>query len=183
MCHISQTFSQSKTAGKMHKLQTQSGLSLNYTVEIPVCSAKNWDTVCTRIKNENSDYLIVLKIDIWKTEYCQLSIIHFPNIAFLFGDFCAWNHVRLCQFVCVLFHLYAIHAQSCVIGNSEYLLVSEPVNPLMNHKSLYLSKFTAFALDKLNVGKNDDFSLLLVRKHCGKRRNAGYQHFSFSLNA
>ena len=40
--------------------------------KIPIFCAKNRATVCTRIKNENSDYLIVLKKDIRKTEYCQL---------------------------------------------------------------------------------------------------------------
>ena len=40
--------------------------------KIPIFCAKDRVTVCTGIKNENSDYLIVLKIDIWKTEYCQL---------------------------------------------------------------------------------------------------------------
>ena len=43
MCHISRRFSgsQSKTAGNMHKLRSRTRLSLNYAVEIPVCSAKN----------------------------------------------------------------------------------------------------------------------------------------------
>ena len=40
--------------------------------KIPIFCAKDRVTVCTGIKNKNSDYLIVLKIDIWKTEYCQL---------------------------------------------------------------------------------------------------------------
>ena len=88
-------------------------------------------TVCTGIKNENSDYLIVLKIDIWKTEYCHLYWfsehrfartfqLHLSGLKsfFFFGDICAWIHVRVSHFVRVLFHLYVIHARFCVIGNS-----------------------------------------------------------------
>ena len=148
MCHISQTFSgsQLKSAGNMHKLRSRTGLSLNYAVEIPMCSAKNWDTVCTRIKNENPDNLIVLKIDIWKTKYCQLYVSFifrtplctnfstkpiWPKVSLkcFLGDFGAWIHVRVCQFVRVLFHLYAIHAQSCVIGNSVKVLSDRPSPP------------------------------------------------------
>ena len=47
--------------------------------EIPIFCAKNRVTICTRLKIKNSDYLIVLKIDIWKTEYCQLYSFSFSQ--------------------------------------------------------------------------------------------------------
>ena len=67
MCHVSLTVSGSglKIAVKVHKPDWKK-------FKIPIFCTKNRVTVCKRIKNENSDYLIVLKKDIWKTEYCQL---------------------------------------------------------------------------------------------------------------
>ena len=70
--------------------------------KIPIFCAKNRVAVCTRIKNENCYYLMVLKIDIWKTEYCQLYSFSEHRFAqtfqlrlfglkfwVFFGDFCA----------------------------------------------------------------------------------------------
>ena len=91
------TFSdpRSKTAGKMHKLRNRTGLILKYQY-----FAQRIESVCTRIKNENSDYLIVLKIDCWKTKhfrlysfsehrFAQTFQLHLSSLKFFFCNFSA----------------------------------------------------------------------------------------------
>ena len=124
--------------------------------KIPIFCAKDRVTVCTGIKNENSDYLIVLKIDIWKTENCQLYWfsehgfartfqLHLSGLkSFFFGDICAWIHVSVSHFVRVLFHLYVIHARFCVIGNSD---AHDLKNPFLAHLSTTCSGW-AIAIDQ-----------------------------------
>ena len=50
-------------------------------------------------------------------------------------------------------------------------------NPLPNDKILYLSKFKAFADNKINVTQKLKFALGRVENIVGKGENAGYQHF------
>ena len=51
------------------------------------------------------------------------------------------------------------------------------VNTLPNVKHLNLSKFIAFADDKLTVNKKKKFGLKRVENIVGKGENAGFQHF------
>ena len=53
------------------------------------------------------------------------------------------------------------------------------VNSLPNDKILDLSKFKAFADDKIKILKMMIFVLDRVENTAGKRENAGYQHFLF----
>ena len=53
-------------------------------------------------------------------------------------------------------------------------------NPLPNNKILDMTKFKAFADDKLNVAKMTKMTIFLkdrAENTGGKRENAGYQHF------
>ena len=50
-------------------------------------------------------------------------------------------------------------------------------NSLQADNYLDKTKFKAFADNKLNVAKIMIYVFDGGRKHCGKRRNAGYQHF------
>ena len=59
-----------------------------------------------------------------------------------------------------------------------YNLINHLINPLPNKQFSDWSKLKAFADDKINVTEKLKFDLEIKgRKHCGKRRNAGYQHF------
>ena len=53
------------------------------------------------------------------------------------------------------------------------------LNSLPNDKIFALTKLKAFADDKIIVTQKLKFVLGRVEKHCGKRRNAGYQQFLF----
>ena len=122
MCHVSQTFSGSwsKTAGKIHKLRNRTGLSLKYQyfvqrIELSLYKDKErklWLFNCS--KNRYLENRILSKNI---TLHELFNFICLAESLFI-SDFCAWIHVRVCHFVCILFHLYMIHAQFCVIGNS-----------------------------------------------------------------
>ena len=50
-------------------------------------------------------------------------------------------------------------------------------NPLPNAKILGMTKFKAFADDKLNIAKMTVFLIDRAENTVGKGENAGYQHF------
>ena len=60
--------------------------------------------------------------------------------------------------------------------------VHKSFNPLPNDNSLPLSKFKAFADNKIIATKKMQFVLGRIEIIVGKEENVGYKHFSFSHN-
>ena len=62
-------------------------------------------------------------------------------------------------------------------GSVMVLILSNTNNPFPQDKILDLSKFKAFAEDKIDVSKKMNFVLGRVENIVGNGENAGYRHF------